>query len=83
MTKREKRLRKLCNNPNDASFKDMKHMLNSYGFEIERINGSHFIFKNKGGERIVIITHCGKVKKWYVKEAILVIKKLNKIQDEL
>jgi predicted RNA binding protein YcfA (HicA-like mRNA interferase family) len=49
MSKREKLLDKLKNNPRAARFEDLQRALKNSGFVLARIGGSHFIYRHKNG----------------------------------
>lgn len=49
----DKLISKLENNPKNASFNDLKRILESYGWELSHVKGSHHKFK-KGSDSIVI-----------------------------
>jgi predicted RNA binding protein YcfA (HicA-like mRNA interferase family) len=70
--KKHKLLARLTNNPKDASFHDVRMLLLDEGFELERVTGSHHIFK-KAGVRFVIPVHGKRVKSAYVKRVIAFI----------
>ena len=70
--RKQKLLDRLTNNPNDATFNDLQTLLWSEGFKLERITGSHHIFK-RGELRFVIPVHANRVKSVYVKRAIKLI----------
>jgi predicted RNA binding protein YcfA (HicA-like mRNA interferase family) len=44
MSKKQKLLRQVLNNPKNVSFKDMVSLVEAFGFMLDRINGSHHIF---------------------------------------
>jgi predicted RNA binding protein YcfA (HicA-like mRNA interferase family) len=75
MTKREKLFDKISNNPNNVSFSDIRKLLEQEGFSLERITGSHHIFK-KGAITFVVPVHQNKVKIIYVKRVIELIEGL-------
>lgn len=72
MTRKEKLFERLKNNPSEATFADLRTVLNQNGFALERITGSHHIYK-KGSVRFVIPVHNRRVKKVYVKRIIELI----------
>lgn len=74
----KKRIEKLFNKK-ESRFVEVKTILNSVGYELERIRGSHHVFKNQDGEIIVFPVHGNLVKRCYVKE---IIKKVNQSYDE-
>ena len=49
MSKREKLLSKLRNNPRAARFEDLQRALVNAGFVLARIAGSHFIYRHGSG----------------------------------
>ena len=67
--RKQKLLRRLKNNPKEATFDDIRTLLSQEGFRIERIAGSHHIFK-KAGVTFVIPVHANRVKSVYVKRVI-------------
>ena len=61
MTKREKLFDKISNNPKDVSFSDIRKLLEQEEFTLERVTGSHHVFK-KDSVTFVIPVHNNKVK---------------------
>lgn len=79
MSKRDKLRRKLRNNPNDVTMQEVETLLLRFGFRLERISGSHHIFRYKVGEqlgRIVVPLHGRKVGAVYVKQAVELLDEL-------
>lgn len=64
-----KLLERLKNNPANVTFDDIRTLLFREGFRLERISGSHHIFK-KSGVTFVIPVHANRVKSVYVKRVI-------------
>jgi predicted RNA binding protein YcfA (HicA-like mRNA interferase family) len=64
-----KLLERLKNNPRGATFDDIRTLLSQEGFALDRITGSHHIFK-KSGITFVIPVHGNRVKSVYVKRVI-------------
>lgn len=79
MTKREKRLVKLKNNPTTASLREMKTILSGYGYKIVRIKGSHYFFEHETQGIISIPVHNQKVKQCYIKRLIQIIASYEKL----
>lgn len=52
----DKLIKKLENNPKNASFDDVKRLLLNRGYELDHVKGSHHKFK-KGGDTVVIPYH--------------------------
>ena len=72
MAKRAKLLEKLKNNPKDATFAQIEKLLKSEDFILDRISGSHHIYK-RGSIIFVVPRHGGKVKTVYVKRLIEIL----------
>ncbi|MEN3328867.1 MAG: hypothetical protein V7638_3674 [Acidobacteriota bacterium] len=66
-------LERLTNNPNGATFDDVRTLLLQEGFKLDRISGSHYIFK-KPGITFVMPVHRNRVKSVYVRRVIQLIK---------
>ena len=45
MSSLDKLIKKLENNPKNASFDDVKHLLLNHGYELDHVKGSHYKFK--------------------------------------
>ncbi|MCX5965399.1 MAG: type II toxin-antitoxin system HicA family toxin [Cyanobacteria bacterium] len=69
MAKREKLIEALSNHPNNVTFSDIQALLEIEGFNLDRITGSHHIFK-KDEITFVIPVHKNRVKSVYVKRVI-------------
>ena len=54
MTKRDKLLAKIRNNPNAVRFEDLAKVLEWHGFELRRIRGSHHVFRREQEPPIVV-----------------------------
>lgn len=72
MSKREKLRERLKNNPNNATFSEIRKLLEQEGFVLNRITGSHHIF-TKDEITFVVPVHNNKVKTIYVKRVIELI----------
>jgi predicted RNA binding protein YcfA (HicA-like mRNA interferase family) len=80
MTKREKRLQKLRQNPNDVSFDDLRQALEAEGFVLDHTTGSHHVFRASSGVKVVI-PFARPVKAIYVRQALLAIDQLKFTQE--
>lgn len=82
MTKREKRLRKIRQNPKNVSFEDLRKVLEDFGFELKRSSGSHHSFSIiiEGEPHLLVIPYRRPVKTVYVREALKLIDHL--IEEE-
>lgn len=70
MSKRDKLIALIVARPSDASFSDVRAVLEMFGWELARTKGSHHAFKNPGapleGTIIVPVTGGTKVKRRYL-----------------
>lgn len=72
MVKRVKLFEKIKNNPHAVTFAQIENILLNSGFVLDRISGSHHIFK-RDAVTFVIPTHGNKVKAVYVKRVIEIL----------
>ena len=72
MTRQEKELERIRNNPTNVRFEDLDRLLSSYGFESRSGGGSHYFYKKRGCRPISIPKH-KPVKTVYVKKALALI----------
>jgi predicted RNA binding protein YcfA (HicA-like mRNA interferase family) len=72
MTKKKKLFEKIKNNPKNVRFSDLRQLLLDENFVLDRISGSHHIFK-RGDIIFVIPMHKDLVKTVYVKRVIEII----------
>jgi len=75
MSKRRKLVARLYNNPYDATFADVRALLEAFGFVLDRTTGSHHIFE-RGGAIFVLPVHNNRVKSVYVRRALQIIEQL-------
>ena len=73
-----KLLDRLRNSPAGVTFDDIRTLLLREGFYLDRVTGSHHIFK-KSGVTFVIPVHANRVKSVYVRRAI---KLINEARDK-
>ncbi|NJL81894.1 MAG: type II toxin-antitoxin system HicA family toxin [Chloroflexaceae bacterium] len=76
MTKKEKLLKRLKNNPNNVTFTDVRKLMEQENFRLDHITGSHHVFKREE-VTFVIPVHNNRVKSIYVKRAIELIEQDN------
>jgi predicted RNA binding protein YcfA (HicA-like mRNA interferase family) len=67
-----KLLERLKNNSKGATFSDIRTLLSQEGFELDRVTGSHHVFK-RPGVTFVVPVHSNRVKSVYVKRLIELI----------
>ena len=72
MSKKEKLLELLKNSSKNVTFGDIRKLLELEGFDLDRITGSHHIFKR---DEIVLVipVHNNRVKSVYVKRVVELI----------
>ena len=67
-----KLLKRLKNNPRGVTFEELRTLLSQEGFKLDRVTGSHHIFK-RSGVTFVIPVHQNRVKSVYVRRVIELI----------
>ena len=82
MSKRDKLLELLKNSTNNARFNDICKLLELEGFSLDRITGSHHIFK-RNDIILVIPVHNKKVKSVYIRRVLESLKSSEITKDEL
>jgi len=75
--KREKLLESLKQSPNNVTFAQIRRLLEQEGFTLERITGSHHVFKREA-TIFVVPVHRNKVKAVYVKRIVEIIESYEK-----
>jgi len=76
MSRRNKRLEKIRRNPKNVSFETLQTVLLSFGFELDRITGSHHIFVlevDEADKKVLTVPFRRPLKQVYVKQAIHLI----------
>lgn len=79
MAKRDKLLKRIRNNPKQVSFRDLRRLLESFGFELDHVTGSHYIFLGnvaKEPVRISIPFKRGTLREVYVKDVLTLIEQI-------
>ncbi len=79
MSKKEKRLLKIKNNPKGISFEEIDTLLTSFGFEARNTGGSHYVYTHQSLNSVqdyVTIPRHRPVKPIYIRKAIAAIEKL-------
>ncbi len=75
MSKRQKRLSRIRQNPNNVSLDDLRVVLEDYGFEYKQTVGSHYTFSVRIGEttKLLVVPFRRPVKVAYIKKALQLI----------
>ena len=78
MSRIEKLIQSMINNPKNVDFEELKKLLEDNGYEATNTGGSHFVFR-KEGKSMITIPRKKPVKAIYVKK---VIEELGLINDK-
>ena len=81
MGKREKLIARLTNSPQNATFSDIRNLLEYEGFYLDRDTGSHHIFKY-AETTFVIPVHNNRVKAIYVRKVLELIESADPVDEE-
>lgn len=73
MSKTEKLLKKIENNPVDVPFKQLKKLLELHGYEAKNSGGSHWVFR-KNEKISITIPYKRPIKIIYVKKVLEILK---------
>ena len=78
MSKRQKRLERIRQQPNNVSLDDLRRVLEDYGFEYRQTVGSHYTFSYVvGGQtKLFVVPFRRPVKPVYVKRALKLIDRI-------
>ena len=79
--RKQKLLTRLKNTPSGATFDDIRSLLVQEGFQLDRVTGSHHIFR-KAGITFVIPVHANRVKSVYVKRVIKLVEETKEKPDD-
>lgn len=82
--KRKKLLEKILNNFQNVSFNDFVNLIEGFGFELSRTNGSHHIYKHKEVEELLNLQNVNdKAKPYQIKQFFEIIEKYNlKLEED-
>jgi predicted RNA binding protein YcfA (HicA-like mRNA interferase family) len=70
MSKRQKLLEKLRNNPKGVTIHEVRTLLENHDYSLKRITGSHYVFNSGSSLLLVIPVHNNKVSPTYVRMAV-------------
>lgn len=77
MSRKDKVLQKMANNPKNISFEELKIILENSGYKGENSGGSHWVFR-KDGEVSLTIPYKRPVKIIYVKRVLKALEERKK-----
>lgn len=81
MGKREKLIARLTNSLQNATFSDIRNLLEYEGFYLDRVTGSHHNFKY-AETTFVIPVHNNRVKAIYVQKVLELIESADPVDEE-
>jgi predicted RNA binding protein YcfA (HicA-like mRNA interferase family) len=81
MGKREKLIDRLTNSPHNATFSDIRNLLEYEGFHLDKVKGSHHVFKY-AETSFVIPVHNNRVKAIYVRKVLELIEQADTELEE-
>lgn len=64
--------RRVAQHPRSVSFDELRHLLEAYGWELDRVRGSHHIFK-RGSQTLTVPHRRPHVLPVYVREVLALI----------
>jgi predicted RNA binding protein YcfA (HicA-like mRNA interferase family) len=79
MSRREKLLAKIKNNPKGVRFEDLTKLLEWYGFELKRVRGSHHAYMC-GSYNLIVPKRSPHMHSYIVKDALKILDEL--LEDE-
>jgi len=78
-----KRLEKIRRNPRNVKFRELVSLLQAFGFTLERISGSHYIFTHPAWDGILNIQdRKGEAKPYQVRQAVRAIEEVIKCSTD-
>lgn len=82
--KKRKLLERILNNPKNLDFLDLVRLAEAFGFQLERSNGSHFIFKHPAVPELLNLQSVkGQAKPYQVHQFLVLIERYSlKLEDE-
>lgn len=80
MSRQEKLLAKIRNNPKGVRFQDLTRLLEWYGFELKRVKGSHHAY-TRGHYNLIVPKRKPHVHSYVVKDALEILDELLKDEE--
>ena len=75
---KKKFLRQIINNQQNVSFNDFIKLIESFGFKLDRIKGSHHIFIHEGIRELINIQNVkGQVKPYQINQFLKLVERYN------
>ena len=76
MSKKDKLLKAIKNNPKNINFEDIKKLLESVGYKAKNSGGSHWVFRKEGINSITI-PFKRPIKAIYAKRVLMIIEDIS------
>ncbi len=80
---KQKILKKCINSPCNVRFTELQHLVETFGFELDRIRGSHHIYVHKLVKELINLQNVkGNAKPYQVKQFLSIVEKYDlKLED--
>lgn len=76
--KNKKLLEKILSGSKNIKFQDFINLVIAFGFNLDRINGSHHIYKKHGVEELINLQNVNnEIKPYQIKQFLAIIEKYN------
>jgi predicted RNA binding protein YcfA (HicA-like mRNA interferase family) len=83
MTKRKKLFQKLLNSSQNIAFTDLVSVVESFGFRLVRVSGSHHIFQHPNlAEQLNLQNQKGKAKPYQIRQFLTLVETYNLSLDD-
>lgn len=81
--RRQKRRQKIAKNPKNVRFEDLRRLLEDYGFELKRTNGSHHSFVGYVGDEkhTIVIPYQRPLKEVYVRKFLVILDEIEPLDE--
>ena len=83
-SRRQRRRRKIAQNPKNIRFEELRRLLEDYDFELKRTRGSHHSFVGyAGNEKVtVVIPYRRPLKAVYVKHVLAILNEIEPLNED-
>jgi predicted RNA binding protein YcfA (HicA-like mRNA interferase family) len=80
---KKKLLQKIISNSRNIGFDEFSLLVEAFGFRLDRVSGSHHIFKKSGIRELVNIQNVqGKAKPYQIRQFLTLIERYNLLLEE-
>jgi predicted RNA binding protein YcfA (HicA-like mRNA interferase family) len=83
-SRRQKRRRKIAQNPRNICFDDLKRLLEDYGFELSRTKGSHhsFVGMIEDSKVTIVVPFRKPLQEVYIRHVLALLEQIEPLIDE-